>query len=514
MRSDTRLPRARRLAVPGAVSLILALLWPQAASAEAAVVSFNVGGRGALMHFYFSAPEAVLPFTAEGGVFESYGKIESFPHAFGYAGAAPVPLATSLGIVLPEGIPENVREGIRSVDYKALPNYCQADFPESADKSGEAYCGGPAQPEKAVGVTGALMNGHVKASGDFDDVAKTSILSEARIAELGFPGVQAKVFGGATSFRSFVNDEGIPVAEASARIESLSVLGSLVRFDQIESLANVVHDGTEKGSAGKVSLTIAQAVVAGIPVRVTSEGVTVSEPVQGMSPQQATESVNKALENAGGASIRILPGSGIQRDGNRLIAQSPSLVVEYNSKTPTPAHIVQEFGLAEINALAQGNRREMGLPLAGGETSSGSADSSDSSDSSTPNETGGSGDEQSGGSADSATLDSGDFGSVDHPSAASESSPDVASGVDTGAVEPPKDAAVDPAAGAVDLNTSLGDQDYLAEAAAANGPLVRPSPWVRVWYLFLAGFVPVAVAANAALKSTTRSLLRRTAPSA
>src|SRR5204863_9514026 len=119
---------ARMLARPAVLSLMFGLLSPGRASADVAVTSFNVLGRGALMHFYLSAPEAILPFTVDGGSFESYGAIQSLPHAFGYAGAAPVPLATSAGIALPEQIPENVREGIRSVDLKDFPNYCQADF--------------------------------------------------------------------------------------------------------------------------------------------------------------------------------------------------------------------------------------------------------------------------------------------------------------------------------------------------------------------------------------------------
>ncbi|MDQ1489318.1 MAG: hypothetical protein QOJ23_1832 [Actinomycetota bacterium] len=499
---------ARRFAAPAGVSLLLALLSPPA-SADSGVASFNVFGRGALMHLYMSVPEAVLPFTVEGGIFDSYGKIESAPHSFGYAGAVPVPLATSAGIVLPEQIPENVREGIRSVDYKALPNYCQADFPESRDGSGESYCGGPAQPEKSLGVTGAVGNGHVKATGDFDNLGRTSILSESRIAELALPGLQSRILGGATSFRSLVNDEGIPVAEASARIESLSVLGSLVRFDQIESSANVVNDGTEEGSAGKVSLTIARAAVAGIPVQVSSDGVTVSEPVNGLSPQQATESVNKALADAGGASIRLLPGSGVQRDGNRLIAQSPSLVIEYNAKTPTPAHVIEEFGLAEINALAQGARPSAPVEFSSGGTDSGS---------SAPDGT----DKGANEAAGSAEL------TTPQPETAAESyvgsslgtegtadrSPTVLENSESALVGPGGTLDSDSSGGTVNITTSVGDPALLAENAAGNGAVLKPSGWVRAWYALLAGLLPVAAVVNAALKKTDRSLLRRPTRSA
>ncbi len=503
---DWNVTTTRRFAAPAGISLILMLLCPPVASADTAVASFNVFGRGALVHAYMSVPEAVLPFTVEGGVFESYGKIESAPHSFGYAGAVPVPIATSAGIVLPEQIPENVREGIRSVDYKSLPNYCQADFPESRDGSGESYCGGPAQPEKALGVTGALSNGHVKATGDFDEVERTSILSESRMAEGAVPGLQSRILGGATSFRSFINDEGIPVAEASARIESLNVLGSLVRFDQIESFANVVNDGTEEGSAGTVSLTIARATVAGIPVQIAADGVTVSEPVKGMSPQQATEAVNKALADAGGASVRLLPGSGIKREGNRLIAQSPSLVIEYNSKTPTPAHVIQEFGLAEINALAQGALRSTPIPLSGGETDSAPSESASSEPDGTDQ------------SADEAAASSSPFDLPEPEAAVAEDSVDdlLTQPDRAGSSDPTGDtsAPAAPSAGAVDITTSRGDPALLAENAVANGTLIKPSPWVRGFYALLAGVVPVAVVVNAVLKKTDRSLLRRPTRSA
>jgi hypothetical protein len=325
--------------------------------------------------------------------------------------------------------------------------------------------------------------------------------------------VQSRIVGGATSFRSFVNDEGIPAAEASARIEGLNVLGSLVRFDQIESSANVVNDGTEEGSAGTVSLTIARAAVAGIPVQIAADGVTVSQPVQGMSPQQATEVVNKALADAGGASVRLLPGSGIQRDGNRLIAESPSLVIEYNSKTPTPAHVIEEFGLAEINALAQGARQPAPIPLSGGETASAPAE---------PNGPDRTTDEAA---ASSSPLD------TPQPEAASAeerlddlptqpdqsgrapwSSTGDASGPTGEGTSGP--AAAKPSAGAVNITTSLGDRALRAKNAGANGALIKPSPWVRAWYALLAGIVPVGAVINAVLKKTDRSLLRRPTRSA
>ena len=508
MLHGTKPRTARLLAFPAVFGMLLGLLSPGPASAETAVTSFNILGRGALMHFFLSVPEAFLPFTVDGGAFESYGKIESLPHSFGYAGAAPVPLATSLGIALPEQIPENVREGIRSLDLKALPNYCQADFPESREDGGESYCGGPAQPQKSLGLTGALMNGHVKATGDFDEAEKTSILSESRVAELAVPGIQSKVFGGATTFRSFINDQGIPVAEASARIQSLSVLGSLVRFEQIESFANVINDGTEGGSAGKVSLTIAAATVAGIPVQVTSDGVIVSEPVKGLSPKQATDAVNKALAGAGGATIKILPGSGIERDGNRLVAQSPSLVIEYNSQTPTPAHVIEQYGLAEINALAAGNRRAQ-LALSGGESTTESTASN-----------GAGGSPQQGASASTGTDTTSDVPVVNEDAtAATTSSPAETSG----GVATPADAAlsesapstavsepsVEPEPGAVNVTNSIGDQALLAQNAGANPSLMRPSPWVRAGYLLLVGLVVLAIAANAALRPRARAVLRR-----
>jgi len=389
-----------------------------------------------------------------------------------------------------------------------LPNYCQADFPASREDGDESYCGGPAQPQKSLGLTGALMNGHVKATGDFDEVEKTSILSESRVGELAVPGIQSKVFGGATSFRSFVNDQGVPVAEASARIESLSVLGSLVRFEQIESFANVINDGTEGGSAGKVSMTIAAATVAGIPVQVTSDGVTVSEPVKGLSPKQATDAVNKALAGTGGATIKILPGSGIERDGNRLVAQSPSLVIEYNSQTPTPAHVIEQYGLAEINALAAGNRRAQ-LPLSGGESSTESTASSG-----------------AGGSPQQASASAATDTTSDVPVENADFAATIPSANETsGAVATPAGAALSESApssgsvteapperqpGEVNITNSLGDQALLAQNAGANPSLMRPSPWVRAGYLFPAGVVALAIAANAALRLRARAVLRRT----
>ncbi len=369
----------RAFAAAGLIALALA---PTAASADVAVSSFGVSGQGALMHFYFQVPQAFIPFYVKGGGFESYGALEGTPHAFGYAGAFPVPLATSLGIIIPEKmpgtdtpIPENVREGFRSVDYSALPNYCQADFPPSKDGSDESYCGGPAQPEKAYGATGAALNGHVKATGSFEDVGKTSILSESRVGELSFVGLQSKLFGGSTQFRAYVNDLGVPVAQAYSRIGALNILGSLVKIDNLESTAQVINDGTEKGSAAAVSLTIAGATVIGIPVQITGSGVTVAQPVQGMSPQQAADAVSKALSEAHIASIRIIPGSGVHREGHRLIAESPSLEVEYDSQTPTPAHIIEQYGVSTVNLSAVPSAPQVPsvAPADSGEASAGAA---------------------------------------------------------------------------------------------------------------------------------------------
>jgi hypothetical protein len=344
---------------------------------------FDAKSQASVESFFFHAPTAVFPFKVEGGFLQSTAVATSSPRAFGYAGPAPVPLLTSAGIIIPEAIPgtgvpipEDLRKGFQSIDYTALPNYCQASFPAARDGGGEAYCGGPAQTQTALGFNSATVNGHVKTTGSFDDPLATKTESESRGQDVFIPALQATYHAAYAAAQTGINGQGLPQASGVAEFQRAQFLGSLVVLEGVRSQTIVATDGTDQGTATRSTLTVGSAYIFGVPVVITTEGVVVAkEAAPNSSPKPLTEALNKQMADAHGLTVRLIPAPPVQRTGSEVIAESGSIEIAYDSQEPTPVRVVHRvaYTRAAVNALVESGSLDVGLP----ESSSVSSGSSD-----------------------------------------------------------------------------------------------------------------------------------------
>lgn len=354
---------------------------PEDLSPAGTISLFDAKAEASIESFFFHSPKAVFPFKVSGGFLQSTAQATSTPRAFGYAGPAPVPLLTSAGIIIPEqipgtgvAIPEEVRKGFQSIDYTALPNYCQASFPPAKEGGDEAYCGGPAQTQTSLGFNSASVNGHVKTTGNFDQPLTTRTLSESRGEDVFVPALQATYHAAYAKADSGINPQGLPQATGVAEFQRAQFLGNLVTLENVRSQTIVATDGTEDDTATRSTLTVGSAAIFGVPVIITTDGVVASsEAVPGSSPKPLTDQLNKQMATTYGLTVKLIPAPPVQRAGSEVIAESGSIEIAYDSEVPTPVRVVHRvaYSRAAVNALVESGSLDVPLP-----TSSGSSDSS------------------------------------------------------------------------------------------------------------------------------------------
>jgi hypothetical protein len=350
---------------------------PSAAPSDLSL--FDARAVGSVVGFSFHVPEAVFPFQIVGGMLESTSLATSTPQAFGLAGLAPVPLASSVGLVIPRVIPgtqipvpDDVQNAFKSIDFTALPNSCQANFPPLKDGGDQATCGGPYQSDGALGFTAAGLNGIVKATGDLDEPFATRMSSISRGGDITVPGLQAKLHQAYSESGTGINDAGLPQGRAVAEMDSLSLLGNLVHLEGIRSETIVATNGTPEGAVARSTLTVRGAAVFGVPVVIGPDGVTVNkEQVPGTEVRTAAAKVEAALAQNGNLRIRLVPAPPVETRGGEVTAQSGAIEIAYVARTPTPVDVVQRFAYtqARVNAVPGGNDAgsaegpSSGLPL-------------------------------------------------------------------------------------------------------------------------------------------------------
>src|SRR5579883_2249998 len=176
----TRTRGHRRPSTWGAVTatllLVGATLAPARAdssSSNASVSGFDLNANGSVVDFTFSYPTLVLPFVVNGGILGATTVAQGVGRSQGIAGPAPVPIATSLGLIIPEKvpvlgtpIPPQVQAALKAINYKAFPNYCESDFPPFGGESTTASCGGPNQNNTGLAFTYQGINGATTSAGD------------------------------------------------------------------------------------------------------------------------------------------------------------------------------------------------------------------------------------------------------------------------------------------------------------------------------------------------------------
>ena len=321
---------------------------------------FDARAVGSIVNFSFHVPEAFFPFQITGGMLESTSRATSSPQAFGTAGLAPVPLATSIGLIIPQFIPgtdipvpEDVQEAFKSIDFTALPNGCQASFPPVREGNEEAICGGPYQRDSALGFTAAGLNGHVRASGTLDEPFATRTVSVSRGADITVPGLQAKFHQAYSQSVTGLNEARLPQGRAVAEIDSLSILGTLLHLEGIRSETVVATDGTPEGAVVRSTFTVRSASVFGIPVTIGPDGVSVNrQAVPNTEVRTLAARVEGGLAQ-GGMRVRLVPAPPVEVRGGQVSAQSGALEISYRSQEPTPVDVVQRFAYsrAVVNAV-------------------------------------------------------------------------------------------------------------------------------------------------------------------
>lgn len=394
-------PRARLTFAMAAVSVGLSLASPYgpstaAASAppdpqsldDTALSDFSADGTAAVVGFKVSYPKAVLALVISGGAIESISQADGLGRSQAIAGPFPVPAATSAALLVGPTvpgtdipIPDGVRRALTSVDFQALPNYCQSQYPGPGGKDVEKYCGGPLLGGPKEGAEGAALNGVAEARGDASEPLRATSKAVSRGGELRIFGFQTAIRNGSAATTSGINENGQSQGWAKSVADEISLLAGVVKISGLHAEALAVSNGRKDGVAWKTSFSFREASVVGIPVRIDSGGVSVDAqrvPADELSSQSdKLEDQLKALD----LQIRLVPASPARVDGPRVEVESAGIEIVHQGSTLTAANSVYHLGLARAGAsgLATGGPEEAGpaAAAAGGASEDGSPDMSD-----------------------------------------------------------------------------------------------------------------------------------------
>ncbi|MHB1711116.1 MAG: hypothetical protein ACYCV7_06915 [Acidimicrobiales bacterium] len=442
-----------------------------------------------VVDFQISYPGLVLPFLVNGDILGANTLASGFGEAQGIAGPAPVPIATSLGLIIPNQvpligypIPPQIQQALKSVNYSALPNYCQSNYPVFQGEHASATCGGPSQTNPALGLTVDGMNGSTTSSGNPNNPLATTSVSQSQASDIGIPALQYSVSQAQASSSSQFSSNGLPQATAENHASGMSFLGGLVNFKGITSNATVTTDGTPAGTATSTGFSVSSISVAGVPVTVGANGVSADQTPVGLPASAlATPSalVNKTLA-AAGVSMTLVPARVVDAAEG---ATATSAGIVFTENTPPALSAIPEMasktyyrvGFASAQADASSSSTSGGS--GGGSTSGGSGGGS----------TSGGGSFSSGGGSG---LGLGGGGNSAIPSSAF-SSPGISSAPTSASTGQPTSGTGSGNGGhvAATQQTHSGNQSLLAHETL--GPLAGRDfmPWVAL--LVFAGLVAV-----------------------
>lgn len=257
---------------------------------------------------------AAVPLAVDSGAAFSRVQLNSQPNAIGTAGPGYLPLAEAAPVLF--GLP-------------ALPASatCYSYFPGQPN---EASCGGPAQG--AGGLNTAAASGHTASSGDARDPTQLRSEASVRASQLGAtPDIPVPfTIGQAASAATSGADGDRMTAGASSEVNDIAAAGVLT-IENVSSSVSGAVGGTPGTATQQATLTVTGATVAGIPVTVDNNGVTVSEQsAPGPLGAATQEQVNGALA-AAGVQVRTVPGAEpvATPDGTKVEVDSGGLVITF-----------------------------------------------------------------------------------------------------------------------------------------------------------------------------------------
>jgi hypothetical protein len=329
---------------------------------------FDAQGVAAVVDFQYQyAKLGVIPFTVQGGVLQSISDASSSGNAKGVAGAMPIPLLANGSLANPtndpitgQPVPEEIRNGYSKIDFQRLPNACKSEYPDIyGEERDEANCGGPASNDPAMGFTFGAVNGHTKSSGDKDDPLKTKAKSTSRGTDVFLPALQTTIHEAWAESTSGTNRDGLAESKGIVEIDSVKILNGLIELAGLRSEAVAVTDGTEQGSKTSTSFNLREAFVAGFPVVIGPDGVTINKEKlgPGKSPSDASKQVTEALK-AADLHIRLAPPPAARKAGSQVSIASEGVEIQHQGSTVTPANSYYRFPYVFVAANAAANTGE------------------------------------------------------------------------------------------------------------------------------------------------------------
>lgn len=318
--------------VGGIVAAVLASAALPSSAQSVGPDSFDVTAQGAAIVAEAAAP-AVLPLQAQAGLAVSTVNANNQPFALGEAAPVYFPLAALLAADTP--VPAAIT--------------CTSHAP---GEPAESSCGGPAEQTGLLSVGAA--SGSTSASSD-PESSSVTVQASARgsdIAPAVVSAVPVKVENVASA-ASAKPHEGRMTAGASAAVHGIDVAGVL-HISSVESSASVAAGGTPGSASHDVEFALSGAEVAGIPVTIDENGLTVDgEAAAPGVVLDLQDQVNTVLE-AAGLSVSVVPAESTAEstaEGTFADARSPGLRVRFsNDQSGIFAEVILARSEAQVAA--------------------------------------------------------------------------------------------------------------------------------------------------------------------
>ncbi|HEX4978483.1 MAG TPA: choice-of-anchor P family protein [Acidimicrobiales bacterium] len=300
----------------------------------------------------------VLPLPVEVFVPRSRAQIDSQPRSIGFAAPVDIPLGELLGLL---GIPVT------------LPTFCYSYFPATPQNPTDNQCGvvpfDPTGDERSIRVLAGAGSTHAR--GDADEAERASVRSQAAGNFVQTPAMSTGTVSTKTSTEVV---DGVSIARAEVSVEAIDIAG-IVKIDSIKSSAVARADGTGSVLPPEAAFTIVGLTIAGIPARLTPEGIQVGKvpslpliPIVGVGvpiPDTTTDlplpvaAIVKPLVDAlnrAGITFGVFepPVENLGEGGSVATAAVRGLVVGFED--PATGDFVQaRFGVATATATASAN---------------------------------------------------------------------------------------------------------------------------------------------------------------
>ena len=323
---------------------------------------FDARADSAASSYCIDAPAVLVGQQICGGFLRSTVTATSDPRGFALGGLAPAPKISSVPLLIPNNfqgipVPEQIQAGLKQIRFNNIPSQCQAAFPELNPGDSEQTCGGPTYGDSALGFIGAGANARVVSTGDAENPTQTRTLADSRAAYANLTGLQSTYDNVRSIAESGLNSNGDPAGAARMNAGRVVIAGGLLTIDNIVSVTNVVFNGTESGAAANTAFKYGAAALAGIPVEITPQGLTLAtDQVPADQVAAMTAQLNTILENNNGFGVKLLPAPPIEKSASLVRATSGGIQVSYRGSTGTDITYTQTLGVtfAQVSAVPAG----------------------------------------------------------------------------------------------------------------------------------------------------------------